>query len=240
LAARLPLRNAPGKNLRRRFSARVFRDRSFLAFTGINAVLTMHMTLLSIGLPLWIIGYTHVSAAIIAPLLAVNTVLAVVLQVRTSKGSDTIRGATKALVWAGGSLAACCLLLIGAPKLPVVIAVVVLVLAMIALTGGELWQSAGGWGGSYLLAVPGQEGVYLSVFWLGVAVQQIAAPVVLSIVVNVGTVGWVVLAAVFLACGLVAPAVGKWAQAGRGNAGEPDAAMAEETVVAAEEAAEVG
>ncbi|HEX5120100.1 MAG TPA: MFS transporter [Pseudonocardiaceae bacterium] len=227
LAGRLRLRNGVANKLRRRFSVRVLRDRPFLAFTGINAVLTMHMTLLSIGLPLWIVSRTHVSAAIIAPLLAVNTVLAVVLQVRTSKGSDTIRGAGKALVWAGVSLAACCLLVIGAPTLPVVLAIVVLVLAMIALTGGELWQSAGGWGGSYLLAVPGEEGVYLSVFWLGVAVQQIAAPVVLSVIVNVGSVGWVVLAAVFLVCGLVAPAIGRWAQAAQTeNAIEPVAEAA--------------
>ncbi|MFC4033469.1 MFS transporter [Streptomyces polygonati] len=213
LASRLPLLNAPAANLRRRFSGKVLRDGSFLSFSGINAVLTMHMTLLSIGLPLWIVGHTKVSPALIAPLLAVNTVLAVLLQLRASRGTDTIPGATRALVRAGLSLAACCLLLIAVPKVPVGVAVGVLLLAMIALTGGELWQSAGGWGGSYLLAVPGQEGVYLSVFWLSVAVQQIAAPVLLSVVVTAGTTGWTVLAVVFALSGLAAPAIGRWAQA---------------------------
>ncbi|WNI18848.1 MFS transporter [Actinacidiphila sp. ITFR-21] len=225
LASRLPLLNAPAANLRRRFSASVLRDGSFLSFSGINAVLTMHMTLLSIGIPLWIVGHTDVSAALIAPLLAVNTVLAVVLQVRASRGTETIPGAARALVRAGVSLAACCLLLVAAPKLPVAAAVGVLLLAMIALTGGELWQSAGGWGGSYLLAVPGQEGVYLSVFWLGVSVQQIAAPVVLSLVVTVGTTAWIVLAAVFAASGLVAPAIGRWAQAQEAGRAEQDPSL---------------
>lgn len=229
LAARLPVLNASAKSLRRRFSVSVLRDGSFLSFTGINAVLTMHMTLLSIGIPLWIVGHTDVSSALISPLVAVNTVLAVALQVRASRGTDTIAGAARALVWAGVSLAACCLLLVAAPKLPVVLAVGVLLLAMVALTGGELFQSAGGWGGSYLLAVPGQEGVYLSVFWLGVAVQQIAAPVLVSLVVTAGSTGWVVLAALFAVCGLAAPPIGRWAQAQAAARHRPDPSLAEAT-----------
>ncbi|MCS0605864.1 MFS transporter [Streptomyces sp. LP11] len=222
LAARLPVLSAPAKSLRRRFSASVLKDGSFLSFTGVNAVLTMHMTLLSIGIPLWIVGHTDVSSALISPLVAVNTVLAVALQVRASRGTDTIAGASRALVRAGVSLALCCLLLVAAPKLPVALAVAVLVLAMVALTGGELFQSAGGWGGSYLLAAPGEEGVYLSVFWLGVAVQQIAAPVLVSLVVTTGSAGWVVLAALFALCGLAAPAIGRWAQARADDRARPD------------------
>ncbi|MFG2949684.1 MFS transporter [Streptomyces adustus] len=229
LAARLPVLSAPAKSLRRRFSVSVLRDGSFLSFTGINAVLTMHMTLLSIGIPLWIVKHTDVSSALISPLVAVNTVLAVALQVRASRGTDTIAGAARALVWAGVSLALCCLLLLAAPKLPVVLAVGVLLLAMVALTGGELFQSAGGWGGSYLLAVPGQEGVYLSVFWLGVAVQQIAAPVLVSLVVTTGTTGWVVLAALFAVCGLAAPGIGRWAQSQADSRPRPDTSLAEAT-----------
>ncbi|GAA2996229.1 membrane protein [Streptomyces fulvorobeus] len=213
LASRLPLLNAPAKSLRRRFSAKVLKDGPFLAFTGINAVLTMHMTLLSIGIPLWIVGQTKVSPTVIAPLMAVNTVLAVALQMRASRGTETIAGSARALLWAGASLTICCLLLTATPNLPVVLAIGMLLLAMVALTGGELWQAAGGWGGSYLLAVPGQEGVYLSVFWLGVAIQQIAAPLLISLVVTVGATGWIVLAALFAASGIAAPAIGRWAQA---------------------------
>ncbi|MFF4268916.1 MFS transporter [Streptomyces sp. NPDC001536] len=229
LAARLPVLSAPAKSLRRRFSMSVLRDGSFLSFTGINAVLTMHMTLLSIGIPLWIVGHTEVSSALIAPLVAVNTVLAVALQVRASRDTETIAGASRALVRAGVSLALCCLLLVAAPKLPVLLAVGVLLLAMIALTGGELYQSAGGWGGSYLLAAPGQEGVYLSVFWLGVAIQQIAAPVLVSLVVTTGTTGWVVLAALFAVCGFAAPLIGRWAQTQADSRPQPKPTPAEAT-----------
>ncbi|MES5821051.1 MFS transporter [Streptomyces sp. RG80] len=226
LASRLPVLSAPAKSLRRRFSVSVLRDGSFLSFTGINAVLTMHMTLLSIGIPLWIVGHTEVSSAVIAPLVAVNTVLAVALQVWASRDTETIAGASRALVRAGVSLALCCVLVTAAPKLPVVLAVGVLLLAMIALTGGELYQSAGGWGGSYLLAAPGQEGVYLSVFWLGVAIQQIAAPLLVSLVVTTGTVGWTVLAALFALCGFAAPVIGRWAQTQADSRPQPEPAPA--------------
>jgi MFS family permease len=221
LAARLPLLAAPSSGLRRRFSLAVLRDRPFLAFAGVNAVLTVHMTLLSIGLPLWVVGHTHAPVAIIAPLLAVNTVLAVVLQVRASRGTETVAGATRALRRAGLALAACCLLLTLVPPLAAVPACIILVLAMVALTGGELFQSAGGWGGSYLLAPPERQGVYLSVFWLSVSLQQIAAPLVLTLVVSTGTAGWIVFAAVLAASGLVAPAIGRWAQTARRPHSEP-------------------
>ncbi|MGK5113680.1 MULTISPECIES: MFS transporter [unclassified Geodermatophilus] len=226
LAAGLPRLLVPAAGLRRRFSVTVFRDGAFLAFTAVNAVLTMHMTLLSIGLPLWIIGHSHAPPAVIAPLLVVNTVLAVALQVRASRGTDTVPTATRALRRAGIALATCCLLLVGVPRLGAGPAVVLLLVAMVALTAGELWQSAGGWGGSYLLARPGQDGVYLSVFWLGVAVQQIAAPVVLTRVQAAGTAGWVALAAVLAGSGLLAPAVGRWALARRSAGREPVAVPA--------------
>jgi hypothetical protein len=226
LAARLPLLAAPTSGLRRRFSIAVLRDRPFLAFAAVNAVLTVHMTLLSIGVPLWIVGHTRAPAAIIAPLLAVNTVLAVVLQVRASRGTDTVPGATRALRRAGVALALCCLLLTVVPPLPAVLACAVLVVAMVALTGGELFQSGGGWGGSYLLAPAGREGVYLSVFWLSVSLQQIAAPVVLTRVVGAGAIGWVVLAAVLAGCGLAAPVIGRWAEAARhSEPTEPEQAL---------------
>ncbi|MGW6267748.1 MFS transporter [Streptomyces sp. NPDC055060] len=229
LAHRLPVLSKPAKSLRRRFSVDALRDKPFLSFTGINAILTMHMTLLSIGVPLWIVEHTKVPAAVISPLVAVNTVLAVTLQVRASRGTETIAGSARALVRAGVSLAVCCLLLVAAPKPPVVMAVGVLLLAMVALTAGELFQSAGGWGGSYLLAAPGQEGVYLSVFWLGVAVQQIAAPLVVGLVITAGSTGWAVLAALFALCGLAAPAIGRWAQAQADSRPRQDPALAEAT-----------
>ncbi|BCB83223.1 hypothetical protein Psuf_005360 [Phytohabitans suffuscus] len=62
------------------------------------------------------------------------------------------------------------------------------------------------------MARSGQESVYHSVYWLNVSLQQIAAPVALTVVVATGTAGWLALAAVLGAAGLAAPAIVRWAQ----------------------------
>ncbi|HEV2376579.1 MAG TPA: MFS transporter [Streptosporangiaceae bacterium] len=212
IAVTLPLAAATGSaRARREISLKVLADRPFLVLTGINAILTLHMPLLSVGIPLWIAEHSHAPRAIVGPLLVVNTILCITLQVRASRGSDSPPGAARRLRQAGLALAVCCLLLALLPRLGMVPAIALLVAAMVALTGGELWQSAGGWGLSYALARPGQEGAYLSMFSLGAAVQQIAAPVLVATVVQVGTVGWVGLAALVAVTGLIAPLTATWA-----------------------------
>lgn len=229
IAVRLPLEGrSPVPRVKRLESLRILSsDRPYLALAWLNALLTLHMPLLSIGLPLWIAGHSHAPRAIVAPLLAVNTVLAVALQVRASRGAETATGAARRLRHAGYALAACCLLLAVLPPLPTGWAIALLVLAMVALTGGELFQSAGGWGLSYSLARPGQEGAYLSLFWLGVTAQQIVAPALVAGVVLLGPAAWGVVAGVMVAAGLACAPVTRWAVAARGRerAAEPAGAM---------------
>lgn len=227
MASRLPLlAGAPG--LRRRLSPRVLKDVPYLMLATLNAVLTIHMTLLTVGLPLWIAEHTHAPRAIIAPLLIVNTVLAVALQVRASRGADTATGAAERLRVGGLALAACCLLLSLAPPLPAGPAVALLVVGMVALTGGELFQSAGGWGLSYELAREGEQAAYMSVFWLGVSIQQIVAPVLIAAVLVAGASAWVALGALLALAGLSVPAIARRALAARARERivEPVSAMA--------------
>ena len=191
--------------LRRSISLRVLRDRPYLQLAALNAILTMHMTLLSVGVPLWIAEHTHAPTVIVAPLLIVNTVLAVAFQVRASRGSDTEAGAAASLRLGGLCLAICCLLLALASPAPAAAAVALLVLSMVALTGGELLQSAGGWGLSYQLARDGEQTAYLSVFWLGVSIQQIMAPLVVAAVLVAGAGAWIALGALLAFAGLAVP-----------------------------------
>jgi dipeptide/tripeptide permease len=116
---------------------------------------------------------------------------------------------------AGVALAACCLLLALAAPLPVAGAIPVLVLSMVALTAGELFQSAGGWGLSYQLAREGEQAAYLSVFWLGVSVQQILAPLVVAAVLFAGASAWIGLGTVLVLTGLVVPVGARWAETRR-------------------------
>lgn len=188
----------------------VFSDRRYLAVTVLNSVLALHMTLLTIGIPLWVVNHTRADKAILVPLLVVNTVLTVLFQVRTSRRATTVAGAGRCLRRAGVALALACVLLAAAGELPAPAAAAFLVAAVVAQTVAELLQAAGGWELSYELAPEDRRGAYLSVFAAGTTVQQIVGPILLgAVVIATGPLGFLGLAVVFLVAGAAAEAVPK-------------------------------
>lgn len=214
VAARIPL--LPGKvtdpsHLGRRLSVRILTDRPFLAIAVLNVVLAMHLSLLTVGLPLWVSTATTAPRWMVSVLLAVNTALAVLFQVRASRGAGDLTKAAKLMRVSGFSLAVACLLLAATPSFSVVPAAGLLVLGVAALTASELFQSAGGWGISYQLAREGQEATYIALFWLSVGAQQVIGPLLINQLIHGGTLAWAVLAAVQVAAGLAVPPVTRWA-----------------------------
>jgi MFS family permease len=187
----------------------VLRDRPFITASLLNAVLSLHMTLLGVGIPLWVIEHTTAPRVILGPLVAMNAVIAVALQVRASRGSSTVAGSARALYRAGFCLAACCALLAPAPFVTTAVAwplPALLVLATVALTAAELWQSAGGWGVSYALAPPQLRGTYLATFNMGVTAQQVFGPALIAtLIIPAGTRGWLALAAALLVVSVLVP-----------------------------------
>ncbi len=209
LVARVPLPHARLRGPRPAGRLASLRNVRFLAVAGVNAVMVLHMSLLSVGIPLWATLHTAAPLWVVGPILLINTVLAVTLQVRVSRGVETVSGGSRALMTAGVFLAACCLLLSVAGAVGAVGAVAVVVLATVALTAGELYQSAAGWSLSYGLAPQERQGEYIAVFGLGVGGQYTVGPALLTVgVIAAGPAGWIALAVVFLvAAGLVRPAV---------------------------------
>jgi MFS family permease len=186
----------------------------YLTVAALNAGLTIHMTLLAIGMPLWVSQHTRAPLTLVSVLVVVNTVLAVLFQVRASRGSDTVPGAARAQYRAGVALAVCCVLFALAAELSGSLASVVLVAAMLALTAGELFQSAGGWGLSYQLADPHRQGACLALFSLGSSVQQIVAPLLIAgPVIGSGALGWLALGAGLFVCGAASVGVARWSTA---------------------------
>jgi MFS family permease len=213
VVARLPLRDAgirsrcrSGRRAGPRNGARRY-DRLTLCTTVLNGAVSVHMTLLGVGIPLWLIRHTDAPAALVGVLIAINTVMAVLLQVRFTRSTDTLQGGARALRRAGLSLAICCLLLGVAGAVSRGQAVVLLMAAVIALTLGELWQAAGGWSLSFALAPEGRQGEILALFGTGTSLQQVIAPPLLTVVVfRAGLAGWIALgAAVALSGSLTVP-----------------------------------
>jgi hypothetical protein len=151
-----------------------------------------------------VIQRTQARPWVIPLLLSTNTVLAVLFQVRASRSADTVDGATRALWRASVVAALACLLFVPSAWAARPWALTTLLLATMVLTVAELLQSAGGWGLSFGLAPAGAQGKYLGAFSLGYILQDMLGPLlVVALVLGGGPLGWLGLAALFLAAGLL-------------------------------------
>jgi len=180
----------------------------YLAATVLNGVLSLHMTVLGLGLPLWVAGHTRVPPILLGPLIAGNTVLSVLLQARLARPATELPGALRCAARAGSALAACAVALQLAGRVSwSIVACAITVLAVVLLTLAELWQSSAGWTISFELAPAAQRGRYLSVFQLGTSLQAIVAPIVITGLVLPSRIGWLALGAIVIACGIAVPRV---------------------------------
>lgn len=179
------------------------RDRHYLGLVGTNGLLCLHNTLLLVGIPLFVLERTAAPAWMVALLFVVNTVLVVVAQVRVARIVDRPGGAARAFRAAGLAMAVTCLLLVVVPGVDAVAAIMVLVLAVLALTLGEMLQSAAGWSVSFALAPEQRRGEYLTVFNLGTTVESIAGPLVIAALLYAAWPAWAGAALVFVALGLL-------------------------------------
>lgn len=200
---------------------RAVRDLPYLVVTVLNAVLLLQASLLEVGLPLWIVQRTQAPRWSVAILVIVNCVLVALLQVRATRVASDVPGAVWAMNRAGLLLAACCAVFALTAGLPPVWAVVALTAGTVVQVLAEVLSIAAGWTLGYELADARAHGVYQGVFGSGMSVGTMVGPVLVTVTaVRHGTVGWILLAALFAGAGLaVRPAV-RWAQRGAEWRGE--------------------
>jgi predicted MFS family arabinose efflux permease len=192
----------------------VFRDRPFVLFAALNALLVMHDGIATVVLPLWIAERTDAPVAVYAVILLLNTVVVVLCQVRASRGAADVAGGVRALRTSGVLLAGCCVLYALAAGQPAWVAVVALLAGAAVHVFGELLQSAGSWALAFDLAPEHAHGQYQGVFNMSIQLGGVLTPVVgTALVMGAGWPGWVVLAVVLLGAGLTAPMVARWAAA---------------------------
>ncbi|MEW2541228.1 MFS transporter [Micromonospora chalcea] len=189
------------------------RDGRFLAVSGASAVLSTHVTVLVLVVPLWTVDRAGAPPPVVSAVLLANTVLTVLLAVRLSRGAER---AARKLRRAGLVLAAATPLYAATAAMPVLPAVVLLLVATAVWTVGDLWHGAAGAGLAYDLAPPGAIGAYQGADGLlaGLA-QALGRGLLTLLVLGGGPVGWLVLGVVFAAAGLAAPALTRRAVANR-------------------------
>ena len=180
--------------------AEVIRDRPYMGLALLNVIMALHDSVLLVAMPLWVVTRTRAPLPLTGLLFALNTILVVLFQVRTTRNMAARGGIARGYRTAAVSFVVACGAFVLAAGAPVFVATVLLVLAISALTTAELVTSAGEWFLSVQLAPTRVSASYISVFKTSMAVQQAVGPVlVTTALVGWGRLGWFALALLLVA-----------------------------------------
>jgi hypothetical protein len=189
------------------------RDLPYVLVAQTSGLTRLGGTVLTIGLPIWVVTHTEAPRPVAAWLIGVNTVLVVLLQVRASRGASTVAGATRLQCWSFVALALTCLAAGLSGLVPRWPAVALLVLAALLVTLGELWGESARWLLRYEMAAPSAQGEYGGVFQLGTAVPAVAGPALVTALPDrLALAGWLGIAAVFLVGWVLTRPAVRWAE----------------------------
>lgn len=185
----------------------VLSDRRYLLVCVLNGLLMTYYALPTVALPLWIAHRTDAPAWTVGALMVLNTVLVVLLQVRVSRGSETVPGAAAAIRRSGWLLLVACLVFAVSGH------VVALVAGVVVFTLAEMQHSAGSWGVSFGLAPEDRQGQYLGAFTMGTRIYDTVGPgLVTALTLGAGPPGWVALGLLYLALALALSRASRYCQ----------------------------
>ncbi|MFD4668818.1 MFS transporter [Lentzea sp. NPDC058450] len=176
----------------------VLKDRRYLTLAAGNAILLLHDAVLFTLLPLWVISKTELAPGWIGPLLAVNTVLTVALQVPLTKWSNTIPKARRTILRSLVPLLVAVVLFLTAEHVGAAVVLPLTALAVVLLTLGENMHSVSAFELSYRMAPEKSMGSYLGAFDFGHAAQLAVGPPFMTVVVLRGAIGWSALGGAFV------------------------------------------
>jgi MFS family permease len=209
----------------------VLRDVPYAVVSLLNSVLIMHAGVLIVALPIWISERTSAPAWLFPLVVIVNAAVVVLLQVRTSRGSDDVPGGARALRRAGFLLAGSCVLFALTVGLPRWAAVALVLAGAVVHVLGEMLHAAGSWALGFGLAPEDAQGQYQGLFAMSSQVGQMITPVLVTVLLTrYGGAGWIVIGVVFALAGAVAPAAARWAQSTRPLAHPEDTPSSPSTV----------
>jgi MFS family permease len=195
----------------RRSPLAVLRDRPYVAVAVLIAILLYHAVIFTDIIPLWAITHTDAPRAILGALFALNTLLAVALQVPATRGTDSLPAAARLMRRAALATVVACPVAALAGLTRGVWTIAALALAVVLLTTTELWLSAAQWFLQTDVPPPALRGAYVGMGRMISSIASTAAPVGLTLLaVQTGGWGWWVIAAVFLACAVAAGPVVGW------------------------------
>jgi MFS family permease len=199
---RVPAVSSPAR------SWEALRDRPFVLFMALNGLLNIHNPMLTVAVPLWIAIGTDAPHWVVSVLLVVNAAAVILLQIRLTRGTDTLPGAGRAGRRAGLLLCLSCAVLSLTSLTSNAVTIALLVVAAILHVGGEILESASGWGASYALSPPTLVGQYQGLHAMGRGLGDLVGPTLLTTVaIPLGPIGWLLVATIFAVAGFLTPVV---------------------------------
>lgn len=178
------------------------RNRGFLALMTLDGVLNTNQVLLNVVIPLWLVEQTDAPRVLLAWLFGTNTVLAVLLQVRATRGVDSVATSVRASHVSAGFFALSCAVVAVTHETVGWVTIVLIWLGHVTVTGAELFQSAGHWGYLSELSDPRRRGEYQGVANLGHTAGSVWAPAAFTwLALQHGVLGWATIAVVAVLAG---------------------------------------
>ncbi|WP_449348249.1 MFS transporter [Streptomyces shaanxiensis] len=189
------------------------RDRPYLLLTILDGVMAIQFKVLTVAIPLWLVGATAAPHWLISGTMLTGTVIVVLFQVRASRDIDSPEAGGRAYRRAGVAFLLSCSVVSLSAGVPAWAAAGLLVTGVVIHTVGELWHSAAGFEVSFALAPRHATGQYLGVFGLGAGLAEALGPgLLIALCITWGRPGWYVVGALFAVTGLLTPATVAWAQ----------------------------
>ncbi|MGW0855184.1 MFS transporter [Streptomyces sp. NPDC002690] len=195
-------------------------DRPFLTFTALYGAMGLQYPVVSLLLPIWIFEHTEAPRWTVAALFAVNAGFCVLTQTRIGSRVETPHDGGRAFRTAGLLFLVSCPLMALAAYTPVWAAAGLILAAVFVHSLGEVWESSAGFALGFGLAPDHAQGQYQGLLGLGFNAGQALAPAILTtVVLGLGTTGWLLLALFFAALGTAGPPLARW---GTGARPRPD------------------
>ncbi|WP_345044031.1 MFS transporter [Streptomyces sannanensis] len=231
---RVPPSTAHGGSKR---SGGISYDVPYIALSAVSSMTLIGNTILTVGLPLWVVTQTSLPIQLAAWMILGNTAIVILLQVKVSKGSDTVPGARRMQRRAFIVLAAACACAPLVHDLGPVPGAVVLLIVVALLTMGELWGESANWSFRFNFLDPRAQGAYSGMYILGNSIPTVTAPALVTFVTaRFVPGGWFILAGVFMVGLLLNGPVIAWAERTRAASGTTAAELENQGVEALQEA----
>lgn len=185
--------------------AAALRNVGFVVLSACNGVLSSNQVLLNVVVPLWLVERTDAPHTLLAWLFGTNTVMVIFLQVRASRGADSVAGSLRLVRWSAWSFVGSCALIAVTHETIGWVSIALIWLGHVTITFAELWGSASDWGFQSDLSDHRRLGDYQGVWGMGHHAEQIVFPALFTaLALGWGAPGWGVIALIAVAAAAIA------------------------------------